>query len=158
MVEHHEKGENKLNQDGEYYFETLGGRSLVGKDVLSVWDTLTKEDSAVNTYDFFDSDDLEKSVSGVIAKNLTAIAPMVFLGPVGTSIYGGMFVARELLKTLPMLERVGTVLSSEDGEENSMLNNLAAYGEKFTGGTSDYGKSKTFSFENFGNLISDVAL
>ena len=158
VVEHHEKGENKLNQDGEYYFETLGGRSLVGRDVLSVWDTLTKEDSAVNKYDFFDSDDLEKSVSGVIAKNLTAIAPMVFLGPVGTSVYGGIFVARELLKTLPMLERIGTVLSSEDGEENSMLNKLAAYGEKFTGGTSDYGKSKTFSFENFGNLVSDVAL
>jgi len=83
---------------------------------------------------------------------------MVFLGPAGTSIYGGMFVAREFLKTLPMLGRIGTILSSEDGEENSMLNTLAAYGEKFTGGTSDYGKNTTFSFENFGNLISDVAL
>jgi hypothetical protein len=31
VLEHHTKGENKLNSDGEYYFETLGGRSLVGK-------------------------------------------------------------------------------------------------------------------------------
>lgn len=158
-LEHHAKGENKLNSEGEYYFETLGGRSLIGKEVLSLGDVLTKEDSAVNKYDFFDSDDLEKSVAGTIAKNLTAIAPMVFLGPVGTSVYGGMFVAREFLKTLPMLEKISTLLSSsEDGEEHSMLNTLAAYGEKFTGGISDYGKQNTFSFENFGNLISDVAL
>ena len=158
LLEHHKKGENKTNPDGEYYYETLGERPLIGKEILSLGDILTKEDSAVNKYDFFDSDDLEKSPEGVIAKNLSAIAPMLFLGPVGTTIYGGMYVARELLKTLPMMERVGTVLSSEDPSENSMLNTLAAYGQKFTGSTSDYSKQKTFSFENFGNLISDVAL
>ena len=148
VLEHHVKGENKLNSEGEYYFETLGGRSLIGKEVLSLGDVLTKEDYAVNKYDFFDSDDLEKSVVGTIAKNLTAIAPMVFLGPVGTSVYGGMFVAREFLKTLPMLEKISTLLSSsEDNEGHSMLNTLAAYGEKFTGGTSDYGKQNTFSFD-----------
>ena len=155
---HHKKGENKTNSEGNYYFETLGGRSLVGKNVLSVGDVLTKEDSSVNKYDFFDSDDLEKSTEGVIAKNLTAIAPMIFLGPVGSSIYAGFYVGREILKTLPMLEKIGTILSSEDRGENSMLNTLAAYGQKFTGGTSDYGKQHTFSLENFGNLISDVAL
>ena len=158
ILEHHKKGENKINSDGEYYYETLGERSLIGKEVLSLGDILTKEDSSVNKFDFFDSDDLEKSPEGVITKNLTAIAPMLFLGPVGTTIYGGMYVARELLKTLPMMERIGTILSSEDSEDNSILNTLAAYGQKFTGSTSDYSKQKTFSFENFGNLISDVAL
>lgn len=158
MLEHHKKGENKINSEGEYYYETLGERSLIGKDILSLGDILTKEDSAVNKYDFLDSDDLEKSPEGVIAKNLAAIAPMLFLGPVGTTIYGGIYVARELLKTLPMMERVGTILSSEDPSENSMLNTLAAYGQKFSGSTSDYSKQNTFSFENFGNLISDVAL
>jgi hypothetical protein len=125
---HHKKGENKTNSEGNYYFETLGGRSLAGKNVLSIGDVLTKEDSSVNKYDFFDSDDLEKSTEGVIVKNLTAIAPMVFLGPIGSSIYAGFYVGREILKTLPMLERIGTILSSEDGDENSMLNTLAAYG------------------------------
>ena len=158
ILQHHKKGENKTNSEGEFYFETLGGRSLLGKQVLSLGDVLTKEDSAVNKYDFFDSDDLEKSPEGVIAKNLAAIAPVLFLGPVGTSIYGGLYVARELLKTLPMMERVGTILSSQDSDETSTLNTLAAYGQKFTGGTSEYSKQKTFSFENFGNLISDVAL
>ena len=42
--------------------------------------------------------------------------------------------------------------------ETPILNELAAYGEKFTGGTSEYSKQHTFSFENFGNLVSDVAL
>ena len=153
---HHEKGENKVNEYGDYYFETLGGRSLIGKQVLSVGDVLTKEDTAINKYDFFDSDDLEKSPEGVIAKNLAAIAPMLLGGPTST-IYAGLYVGREMLKTLPMLERMSQILTKTD-YESSMLSNLAAYGQKFTGGTSDYAKSKAFSFENFGNMISDIAL
>ena len=121
-------------------------------------DTLTPEDSAVNKYDFFDSDDLEKSSEGVIAKNLAAVAPLAFLGPAGTAIYGGILAGREMLKTLPMLARVGTSLFNSNDYETPILNELAAYGEKFTGGTSEYSKQHTFSFENFGNLVSDVAL
>jgi len=30
-MEHHKKGEKKLNGAGEYYLETLGGRSVIGK-------------------------------------------------------------------------------------------------------------------------------
>ena len=152
----HKKGENKLNPEGEYYFETLGGRSIRDKQVLSIGDIVTKEDFAINKYDFFDSDDIEKSTEGVIAKNLAAIAPMAFLGPIGSSIYAGFYVGREILKTLPMLYNIGTMLS--DSETPSMLNTLAGWGQSMTGSTSDYGRNKTFSFENFGNLISDVAL
>ena len=114
---HHKAGDNKTNANGEYYFETLGGRSLVNKQVLSVMDTLTPEDSAVNKYDFFDSDDLEKSSEGVIAKNLAAVAPLAFLGPAGTAIYGGILASREMLKTLPMLARVGTSLFNSNDSE-----------------------------------------
>ena len=153
---HHKAGENKLNENGEYYFETLGGRSINNKQVLSLGDIITKEDTAINKYDFFDSDDIEKSPTGVIVKNLVSVAPLAFLGPVGTSIYSGFYVGREILKTLPMLYNISTMLS--DGETPSMLNNLAGFGQSLTGGTSEYGKNSTFSFENFGNLISDVAL
>jgi hypothetical protein len=38
------------------------------------------------------------------------------------------------------------------------MNTISAIGNKFSGNTSDYAKEKMFSFENFGNLISDVAL
>jgi hypothetical protein len=104
----------------------LGGRSLIGKDVLSVGDVLTKEDTAINKYDFFDSDDLEKSPEGVIAKNLAAIAPMVLGGPAST-IYAGLYVGREMLKTLPMLERMTQIFTGTD-YESPMLSTLAAYG------------------------------
>ena len=60
----HRKGDNKIGNDGEYYYETLGGRSIIGKKVLSIGDILTPEDSALNKYDFFDSDDIEKSAGG----------------------------------------------------------------------------------------------
>jgi len=66
-------------------------------------DIITSDTSAINKYDFFDSDGLEKSISGVIAKNLTAVAPMAFLGPMGASIYGGAYVIREMAKAMPML-------------------------------------------------------
>ena len=72
----HKKGEYKLNPEGTYYYEKLNGRSPIGKTVLSAADILTKEDSALNKIDFMDSDDLEKSATGVIAKNIALIAPM----------------------------------------------------------------------------------
>lgn len=155
--EQHYKGDKKLNDKGEYYFETLGGRSIVGKKVLSLGDILTKEDSLINKYDFFDSDDLEKSVSGVIAKNLTAVAPIIFLGPAGTAWYSGFYVAREIAKSLPMLNNI-LQMWNDDYDDPKLLNTIAGIGQKFTGGTTEHSKTSTFSFENFGNLVADVAL
>ena len=155
--EQHYKGDKKLNDKGEYYFETLGGRSIVGKKVLSLGDILTKEDSLINKYDFFDSDDLEKSISGVIAKNLTAVAPVIFLGPAGTAWYSGFYVAREIAKSLPMLNNI-LQMWNDDQDDPKLLNTIAGIGQKFTGGTTEHSKTSTFSFENFGNLVADVAL
>jgi hypothetical protein len=67
---------------------------------------ITKEDSLINKYDFFDSDDLEKSTTGVIAKNLTAVLPVVLLGEVGAGIYASAYIAREFAKSLPMLNSI----------------------------------------------------
>jgi hypothetical protein len=55
----HQKGERKLNEDGLPYYETLGGRSVYGKQVLNKFNTLTTDGSFANRFDFFDSDDLE---------------------------------------------------------------------------------------------------
>lgn len=152
----HQKGDRKLNEYGTYYYETLGGRSPIGKKVLSLMDTITVDDTPVNKYDFFDSDDIEKSVGGTIAKNVAALVPMFIGGPVG-SIYATALIGREFAKSLPMLYGITTSLFS-DGETPRWLNSIAAMGEKFSGGTSDYAKEHSFSFENIGNMISDVAL
>lgn len=152
----HKKGDYKLNEEGTYYYETLGGRSPIGKQVLSSLDTLTVDGTKLNKYDFFDSDDVEKSVGGVIAKNVATLIPMFVGGPIGT-VYSTALIAREMAKSLPMLYGMTTALFS-DSETPKWMNTIAAMGDKFTSGTSDYAKEHTFSVENFGNLISDVAL
>lgn len=152
----HKKGDYKLNEEGTYYYETLGGRSPIGKQVLSSLDTLTVDGTKLNKYDFFDSDDIEKSIGGVIAKNVATLIPMFVEGPIGT-IYSTALIAREMAKSLPMLYGMTTALFS-DSETPKWMNTIAAMGDKFTTGTSDYAKEHTFSVENFGNLISDVAL
>lgn len=152
----HQKGEWKVNEDGEYYTERLNGRSLVGKSVVSAADYLTSEDSAINKYDAFDSDDLDKSITGTIVKNLAAYAPVLIPG-VGTA-YAGLMVGREIGKSLPMLYGMVTGLAGAEDTDSQLLNNIAAYGQKFTGSTSDYSQENAFTFENIGSLMSDVAL
>jgi hypothetical protein len=119
----HKKGENKLNDNGTYYYETLNGRSPIGKQVLSSLDTLTVDGKGINKYDFFDSDDIEKSIPGVIAKNVMAIAPL-FLGPVG-EIYSAALVGREIAKSLPMVYNMTTALIT-DSDAPKWMNTIAA--------------------------------
>lgn len=152
----HQKGEWKVNEDGEYYTEKANGRNLRGKTVVSAADYLTSENSAINKYDFFDSDDLEKSVAGTVAKNVASIIPM-FIPYVNTA-YSGLLVGRELAKTLPMAYGMLASLAGDQNPNSQLANTIAAYGQKFSTSTSDYAQENTFSFENFGNLMSDVAL
>ena len=152
----HLKGEWKVNEDGEYYTEKLNGRSLLGKQVVSVEDYITSEDSASNRYDFFDADGLDKSPMGTIVKNLVAALP-IFIPYVGTA-YSGLLIAREMSKTIPMMYGIINGLSGNDVNDNQLLNTIAAYGEKFTGSTTDYAQENTFALENFLNMASDVAL
>ena len=152
----HQKGEWKVNEDGEYYTEKANGRNLREKTVVSAADYLTSENSAINKYDFFDSDDLEKSVAGTVAKNVASIIPM-FIPYVNTA-YSGLLVGRELAKTLPMAYGMLASLTGDQNPNSQLANTIAAYGQKFSTSTSDYAQENTFSFENFGNLMSDVAL
>ena len=152
----HKKGEWKVNEQGEYYVEKLNGRSLIGKQVVSAMDYLTPEDTQINKYDFFDSDDLEKSVGGTVAKNVAAILPL--LNPYVGLAYSGLLVGREISKSLPMLYGMVNGLLGTDNTDSKLLNTIAAYGQTFTGGSSDYAQQNTFSFENFASLMSDVAL
>ena len=152
----HKKGEYKLNPEGTYYYEKLNGRSPLGKTVLSAANILTKEDSALNKIDFFDSDDLEKSTAGVIAKNIALIAPM--FTPAAPYYYKAI-IAKELTKTLPMLHSVVTNLfGSGDNQTPKWMNRAAAVGESLSATNSVWSSEHTFSFENLANLISDVAL
>ena len=152
----HKKGTYKLNDKGEYYIETLGGRSLHGKQVVSSADYITSENSQINKYDFFDSDDLYKSVGGNIAKTVVSVLPLFI--PIVGKAYGSLLVLRETAKAMPMLYGIATGLSGSEDVNSEILNNIAAYGQKFTTSTSDYAQQNVFSFENFANLASEVVL
>lgn len=154
----YKKGQNKLNDQGQYYYETLNGRSTHGKEVLSSFDILTTDGVGLNKYDFFDSDGLDKNITGVIAKSAAAVAPLLIGGPVG-SIYAGVMVARELIKVLPMIDGIigGITGNDEDSLLSKTLYDLAAYGHKFSTSQSDYGKG-LLTFEGLSNLLIDVAL
>ena len=152
----HKKGEYKLNKYGLPYTETLDGRSLVNKEVVSGFDLLTVDGKGANKYDFFDSDGLDKSVTGTVMKSAAAIAPM-FMGPYVASIYSGLLVGRELMKTFPMLYGLTTAWFDMPAE-NGTLNKLAGIGQAITTGTSDAGKSSMLNLEVLSNMVTDVAL
>lgn len=149
----HQKGEWKTNEYGRYYTEKANGRNLLGKTVVSASDYLTSEDSTIQKYDFFDADDLDKSTIGSIVNNVITLLPLAT--PAG-SYYAGLLVAREISKTLPILSNIISGLSSNEQTNNKLLNTIAAYGEKFTGSTSDYAQENTFSLENITNMIGEV--
>lgn len=152
----HYKGQYKLNQYGLPYTETLGNQSMIGREVVSAFDYLTVDGEGIDKYNFFDSDDLEKSVAGTVAKAAVSIAPL-FMGPVVSAIYNGALIAKGLLTTLPMLYGMTTSFTDLP-KENSFLNSLAARSETFTTSTSDKGRSSILNAEVLGTLISDVAL
>lgn len=151
----HKKGEYKLNQYGTIYTETLNGRSLVGKEVVSALDVITVDNQGLDKYNFFDSDSLDKSVAGTIALSAATIAPLL-MGSYVAPIYSGVLIARELAKSLPMLYGFFTAWTDLP-KDNSVLNNLAAKANVFTGSMSDYGRSSTVNFEVLNKLITDVA-
>lgn len=92
---------------------------------------------------------------GTIAKTALTVAPL-FIGGPAAAIYSGALIAREMGKSLPML--YGMVSSLWGNEEDSkLLNTIAAYGDKFSGGTSEHSRQNTFTFENIASLIGDVA-
>lgn len=157
QTEHHKKGDKKVNSDGKFYYETLNGRSLSDKKILSGWDTLTIDGSALNTIDFFDSDDKDKSIGGTLMKTAAAIAPLFIPGPTGL-IYGGLMVGRELMKSLPIIDGIFGAIGNSDTPFTKMANNLAGKGIAATQQVSQYSQDNMITFENLANLMTDVAL
>ena len=153
----HKKGETKTNENGDPYYETLNGRNPSRKQVLSMADIITVDGSKANKYDFFDSDDLDKSVTGTIFKTAAAIAPMLLGGEIAV-LYGAAQVARESFKTLPMLSGMLSSLFTSDDVQIGILNRLAGNAMAMTGSTSDASQASNWTIENMANLIEDVAL
>lgn len=124
------KGEKKIDPDtGTYYYESLGGRNIYGRDVLSGFDTLTTDGSAINKYDFFDSDDIKKDTFGSLSRAVAQIAP-VFIPYVNTAY----LTARVGLGLSEIMPTIGKIFL---GSDNELMSQIEGWNKAFTFSTSD---------------------
>ena len=66
----HQKGEWMLNENGLPFTMLAYDEEQYGRNPVTYTDVLTKEGTTLNKYDFFDSDGLEKSIGGTVAKTI----------------------------------------------------------------------------------------
>ena len=146
----HHKGEYKLNDNGTYYYENANDRNIKDKEVLHISDVLTTDGTALNSIDFLDSDDIQKSPMGSIAKNVLLIGSM-YLPAVGPYI-AGLTVAQQGVK---LFSTLGKMLTSSD---NKLMNRLEGLSEStnFMGSTSEKAKESPWSWENMINMVGDT--
>lgn len=146
----HKKGDYKYNDDGTFYYETLNGRDVYGRQVLNRMNTLTVDGSAANKYDFFDSDDLEqKSAIGTVMKNLALVGSM-FLPVVGKPIIAASIATQ----SAGLLGALGKMFL---GSENKTANNLHAWAKTVNRqSVSEYASQNTWCWENMLNMIGDT--
>lgn len=150
------KGELKLNENGTYYSETLNGRSTKNKQFIHVWDVFTKDGSKINKYDFFDSDDIEKSTTGTLMRQAVKVAPyfIPYVQDVYIPLMAGINIAEMITKMAKMVV----------GYDNVFLNNVEGMFEAtsfsqsaYTQGSQALGlEAHPWSLENLITMGSDV--
>ena len=151
LVEH-TKGDLKLDQTGNFYYEKLDGRDVYGRRVLNKMNVLTTDGSFWNRYDFFDSDDInQKSVGGSVLKNLALVGSM-FIPYVGPWIT----VASIASQLAGLGATLGKMVS---GSDNPMLSEIEGWSKSVSrqGAQTEYAQNNAWCWENFINLIGDVA-
>ena len=157
-VKRHKKGDFKLNENGKFYYETLGKRDPAGKQILSIWDSNTVDGSFANKFDFMDSDDKEKSIGGSVVKTIARVAPL-FIPGVG-EYYAGVTIGQELLEVLPLLAQSGASLLFGEDQKNKdyykSLTSMRSFKRSMDTGVSEYSKQHVFSAENVLQMVGDV--
>jgi hypothetical protein len=155
----HKKGDKKINNNGTFYYENLAGRDVYGREVLSKFDTLTRDGSWVNTFDFFDSDDKKKTFIGTLTKEAIKTIPALVGGPISAWYLG----ARVALNTAEMMTKFGKMAA---GLNNKTLNEVEGYIKSLGFSKSDYAQGSSeaniaphaWSLENFLSMGADTFL
>lgn len=118
-------------------------------------DIVTSEASSLNKYDFIDSDDMDKSITGTILKNVASVLPLAI--PYVGEAYSAGLVVRELAKTTPMLYGMIKSLFSDKPANSQFLNSLQGRAMAMSGSVSDAGQSAMWTWEGVFNMMGDVA-
>ena len=150
-IKNHKKGDYKYNEDGTFYYETLNGRDVYGKQVLNRMNTLTVDGSKINKYDFFDSDDLEqKHVVGTTLKNLALVGSMFIPWNIGYAVRAASIATQSA-------GLLGTLGKMFLGSENETANNLHGWAKTVNRqSASEYASQNTWCWENMINMIGDT--
>lgn len=150
----HRKGEYMLNENGTYYYRTLkDGENIYGKQLLHYSDILTREGSALNSIDFLDSDDIEKSTFGTFVKNASLIGAMFIPGGIGAAIAG----ATIFQQAAGLGATLGKIALQDS--DNSTLNWIEGLSESTNPLTtrSEYSSGdKMWTTENLLGMVADV--
>lgn len=154
-VEFHRNGEWMKDEDGNYFTMTISKEELGNKKIVSLGDILTKEDSAINKVDFFDSDGFNKSIGGVAMKTVTAMFP--YLIPGFNGYWGALTAAMGLASVMPTFYKaMDSMLTGGDDQSNTVATQLENWFRKFSNSKSRHGQESFFSFESVGELLADV--
>lgn len=152
----HQTGEFITDANGKYFTQLAGSADLTkGTEIVKLSDILTKEGSALNHIDFFDSDGLDKSVMGLAMKTLvgTGIYLVPYLGPV----YTGAKVLIGFGESMPQLYKsVAGLFGDNTTQVSPTANKLINWFSKFDKSMSDYGSTHFWSLESMGNQLADV--
>lgn len=134
---------------------------MYGKQIVSPLDVLTKEGTAINKIDFFDSDGKDKSVAGTTMKLIASVAP--YFIPGFNVWYGGFNMAVGLASILPTFYKAAEGLflgDNKTGVETSLwktMNAAEGFMSKYnTRSISEEGEQSMFNYEQLGSLVSDV--
>lgn len=145
----HHKGEPKLSPEGEFYYERLDGRDVYGRQVLNKMNILTKDGSAMNRFDIFDSDDKKGDWFKTTLKN-TALVGAMFLPYIGP-VFRAASVGTQAVGLLAVLGKIA------GGSDNSLFNNMEGWSQSVNRQTakSEEAQQNVWCLENMINLIGD---
>lgn len=156
----YKKGQLKLNDENKPFYEYLNGKEPYGKDVLSAWDVLTVDGSAMNKWDFMDSDSRDKSTFGTIMKNVATVAPLFMGGYTGMAIRSASILNSLVTGIIPSLTKMtGGIIANNAFEKTALfeaMNTLEAKGKTFSTSQSDYARNNVVSSENLFNMVGDI--
>lgn len=152
----HEAGEWILDEQGQVFTQYTPKTDLLHSEIVAVSDILTDEDSALNSIDIFDSDDLNKSATGIVIKNLLKIIP--YFVPQTRNIWGAVQAIYGTTASLPTVYKQVDALATNGNFSNAYVaaSGMENWFKKFDLSTTDESKQSFFNLENGLGLVSDI--
>ena len=154
-LEYHEKGEWMTDEEGNYFTATIGNQQKGDDEIVVIGDILTKEYSAWNKFDFWDSDDQEKSIGGIAMKTFVNLLP--YLTPL-RGYYGAFTAFMSLLGTMPILYKNIEGIFTGDNRTGmtDAMTSMENWFYKWDSSKTVKGSESFWNIENLGQLVADT--